>query len=286
MGRSLYETSPAAAAIFRKADEVLAYGLSEICFNGPKETLDATEHSQPALLVTSVAALAAMDESDPSLSKQAEICAGLSLGEYTAMVFAGAMSFDDGLRVVRERGLAMQEAADAQPSGMVSILGLEDEQVAALCDEARLPGEVLQIANLLCPGNVAVSGHAASCFRVAELAPAKGAMRAVPLAVAGAFHTSIMQSAESRLARVLETVTLKSPRIPVISNVDGQAHFEPEELRRILVRQVCSPVQWSQSVRNMMANGATRFVEIGTGKVLRGLMKRIDRSAACSGYPE
>lgn len=286
MGKGLFESSPAAKAIFRRADEVLGYGLSEICFHGPKETLDATEHSQPALLVSSIAALAAMDESDPSLSRQAEMCAGLSLGEYTAMVFAGAMSFEDGLRVVRERGLAMQEAADAQPSGMVSILGLEDEQVAALCEQARIPGEVLQIANLLCPGNVAISGHAASCARAAELAPSLGAMRAVPLAVAGAFHTSIMQSAESRLARILETVALKTPRIPVISNVDGQAHFEPGELRRILVQQVCSPVRWSQSVRNMISGGTTQFVEVGTGKVLRGLMKRIDRSASCSGYPE
>ena len=286
MGKGLFGSSPAAKAIFRRADEVLGYGLSEICFHGPKEMLDATEHSQPALLVSSIAALAAMDESDPSLSRQAEMCAGLSLGEYTAMVFAGAMSFEDGLRVVRERGLAMQEAADAQPSGMVSILGLEDEQVAALCDQARIPGEVLQIANLLCPGNVAISGHAASCARAAELAPSLGAMRAVPLAVAGAFHTSIMQSAESRLARILETVALKTPRIPVISNVDGQAHFEPGELRRILVQQVCSPVRWSQSVKNMISGGTTQFVEVGTGKVLRGLMKRIDRSASCSGYPE
>jgi [acyl-carrier-protein] S-malonyltransferase len=286
MGQSLCAASPAAAEIFRRADDVLGYGLSDICFNGPKETLDATEHSQPALLVCSIAALESLRESDADAADGAATCAGLSLGEYTAMVYAGALSFEDGLRVVRQRGLAMQEAADAQPSGMVSVLGLDDDKVVELCDAARLPGEILQVANMLCPGNIAVSGHAGSCRKVVEMAESFGAMRAVPLSVAGAFHTDIMRSAEARLAQALTDVKIHQPRIPVISNVDASAHFEADAIRQILIHQVCSPVQWSLSMQRMIAGGVDRFVEIGNGRVLRGLLKRISRQVECAGVPE
>lgn len=286
MGQALCATSPAAARVFESADEILGYRLSEICFNGPKETLDATEHSQPALLVCSIAALESLRESDPAAADAAVSCAGLSLGEYTAMVYSSAMSFADGLRVVRERGLAMQEAADAQPSGMVSVLGLEDDKVAELCDAARQPGEIMQIANYLCPGNIAVSGHTASCQKVVELAESFGAMRAVPLAVAGAFHTNIMKSAEARLEKVLAGVDIEKPRIPVISNVDESPHFEADDIRQTLVRQVCSPVYWYTSMNRMIEEGVDHFVEVGNGRVLRGLMKRINRRIECSGVPE
>ena len=206
MGLEMTHQYAAATDVFARADEVLGYSLSEICFHGPREVLDATEHSQPALLACSVAALAVLRETDPILADSAEACAGLSLGEYTAMVHAGALSFEDGLKIVRERGLAMQAAADAQPSGMVSILGLGEEEVERLCDEARQPGEILQIANRLCPGNIAISGHRASCDKAAEMAESLGAMRAVPLAVAGAFHTDIMKPAEQRLAGFMMSV--------------------------------------------------------------------------------
>ncbi len=286
MGQALRDSSSSAAEIFARADQILGYSLSEICFQGPRELLDATEHSQPALLVCSIAALTMLRDTDPVAAASAAGCAGLSLGEYSAMVYAGAMSFEDALRVVRERGRAMQAAADSQPSGMVSILGLEDSQVADLCDAARQPGEILQIANFLCPGNIAISGHAASCQRAAELAESAGAMRAVPLAVAGAFHTDIMQSAEQRLATVLADVAIASPRIPVISNVDARAHSDPDEIRQLLVHQVCSPVRWAESMNRLIQDGFNQFVEIGNGRVLRGLMKRIDRRATCSGVPE
>lgn len=286
MGQALCASSPAAAKVFRDADEILGYRLSEICFNGPREVLDATEHSQPALLVCSIAALESLKETDSTIADSAISCAGLSLGEYTAMVYASALSFEDGLRVVRERGLAMQEAADAQPSGMVSVLGLEDDKVAGLCDAARIPGEVLQMANFLCPGNIAVSGHAASCQKVVAMAESWGAMRAMPLAVAGAFHTSLMQSAEARLAKALAEVEIREPRIPVISNVDAAPHFQADDIRRILIRQVCSPVHWYSSMNRLIEEGIDHFVEVGNGRVLRGLMKRINRKIECSGVPE
>ncbi len=185
--------------------------------------------------------------------------AGLSLGEYTALVFAGVMDFEAGLQVVQERGAAMQDAADATPSGMVSILGLERPQVEALCEQAR-QGEVLQVANMLCPGNIVISGTNAACLRAAELAPAAGAMKAVPLAVAGAFHTSIMSSAVERLTAALADVPLARPKIPVISNVDAQAHDDPEEIRELLVRQVVSPVRWEDSMRLLLGQKFDRIL--------------------------
>ncbi len=286
MGRQLFESSSAAARVFTRADEILGYSLSEICFQGPAERLDATEHSQPALLVCSVAALAAIRENETLPFGEADSCAGLSLGEYTAMVHAGALSFEDGLRVVRARGEAMQAAADAQPGGMVSILGLDDDRVAELCEAARQPGEVLQVANLLCPGNIAISGHKASCQRAIELAPRFHAMKAIPLAVAGAFHTSIMQSAEERLAAVLEPVEIRGPSLPVISNVDAQVHNDPDAIRRNLIRQVVSPVLWATSMTKLIESGHEHFVEVGHGRVLRGLMRRINRGKEVFGFPE
>jgi len=283
MGKQLFDEMPEARSRFEAANDILGYDLQKICFEGPAETLNATEHSQPALLLTSIVALDWLQHHEPDLVEQCDRAAGLSLGEYTAMVFAGALSFEDGLKLVRERGLAMQAAADAQPSGMVSILGLEPDQVEALCDVARHKGEVLQIANYLCPGNIVVSGHRASCERVAEMAADHGAMKAIPLAVAGAFHTAIMEPAKARLAEALAAVDIQTPRIPVISNVDVAAHEDPAEICDILVQQVCSPVLWNDSMRAMLDQGTEQFVEVGTGRVLRGLMKRIHRKAKCRG---
>jgi [acyl-carrier-protein] S-malonyltransferase len=196
------------------------------------------------------------------------------------MVFAGALDFETGLRLVQKRGQAMQQAADATPGGMVSILGLERVQVEALCDQAR-QGEVLEVANLLCPGNIAVSGTVAACERVAEAAVAGGAIKAVPLAVAGAFHTSLMRPADQRLAEALKDARLARPAIPLVSNVDAQPHDDREEIRQLLVEQVVRPVRWEDSMRYLLAQGFDQFYEVGPGRVLRGLLKRIDRKANC-----
>jgi [acyl-carrier-protein] S-malonyltransferase len=204
------------------------------------------------------------------------------LGEYTALVFAGALDFESGLRLVAERGAAMQAAADMAPSGMVSILGFDRQRVEALCQEAA-QGEILQIANLLCPGNIAVSGTKAACQRVAEQAEAAGATKVVRLAVAGAFHTPLMQPAVERLTAALNAMPIQAPRIPVVSNVDAQPHHNPEEIRDLLLRQVVSPVRWEDSVRRLMADGYDEFYEVGPGRVLRGLLKRIDRKVNAKG---
>ncbi len=281
MGRSLAAEVPAAAALFEQARAILGYDLAEICFEGPAERLNSTVHSQPGLFVCSLAALEKLKQDQPQLVATAEAAAGLSLGEYTALVFAGAMKWTDALRVVQCRGEAMQAASDACASGMVSILGLEPDQVEQLCDASRQAGEILQIANLLCPGNLVCSGHLASCHELKRQAEAAGAMKVIPLTVAGAFHTPIMESALERLRDVLAETPIQRPRIAVLSNVDAQAHWEPDPIRQALVRQVVSPVQWEATMRNLLADGCDTFWEIGPGRVLRGLLKRINRKAPC-----
>ncbi len=282
MGRQWAESLPAAHALYERANSLLGYDLAKICFEGPAEKLDSTVCSQPALFVTSLAALETLKANSPEVVDQCQATAGLSLGEYTALVFAGVMDFESGLRVVQERGSAMQAASDATPSAMVSILGLDLPQVEAICQQAA-QGELLQVANLLSPGNIAVSGTKAACERVAAMAADAGAMKAIPLAVAGAFHTAIMQPAVERLARALADVPLRKPRIPVVSNVDARPHDDPDEIRHLLIRQVVSPVRWEDSMRWLLANGCDRFYEVGPGRVLRGLLKRIDRKVECAG---
>jgi len=280
MGKRLYDSLPAARRLYDRAGELLGYDLAKLCFEGPAEQLDSTVFSQPALFVTSLAALESLRAESPDVVLACEAAAGLSLGEYTAMVFAGVMDFEDGLMLVQERGAAMQKAADATPSGMVSILGLERSQVEELCRRVR-GDDVLEVANLLCPGNIVISGTNAACERAAEAAPLAGAMKAVPLAVAGAFHTPIMRPADQRLAEVLASVPMRRPRIMVVSNVDARPHEDPEEIRRLLVRQVLAPVLWEDSMRYLISQGFDRFYEVGPGRVLRGLLKRIDRSIPC-----
>lgn len=283
MGRQLFDSLPTARALYEEADRIVGYGLSKLCFHGPPEQLDSTVHSQPAIFVTSLAALEWLKANQPDVVDAASAAAGLSLGEYTALVFAGVMTFEDGLKVVQKRGQAMQDAADATPSGMVSILGLDREKIESLCDQARGVGEVLQVANLLGPGNIVVSGHKSACAKVAELATAAGAMKTIPLSVAGAFHTPIMQPAEDRLAAALAGVQLRRPRIPVVSNVDALPHDDPEEIRRLLVQQLISPVRWEDSQRWLLSQGYGPHWEVGPGRVLRGLLKRIERKAEAEG---
>lgn len=279
MGKSIAARFPAARSLYDRANEILGFDLASICFDGPVERLDTTAVSQPALFVSSLAALEMFRAEQPEVVENCAMAAGLSLGEYTALVFAGAMSFEDGLRVVQRRGEAMQQAADANPSGMVSALLLSAEQVAQVQNEAQSTGRIW-IANYLCPGNTVLSGEKPACSRAEELiASAGGSART--LAVAGAFHTPLMSSACGQLEEVLSRVKIEAARIPVISNVDMKTHSDSAELREILVRQVTEPVLWEGCVRELLAQGCDQFYEIGPGKVLKSLMKRIDRKVEC-----
>ena len=280
MGRALCTSVPAAQALFAEAAQVLGYDLAEVCANGPAEKLNSTVISQPAIFVASLAALESLRAATPDVIEQCRAAAGLSLGEYTALVFAGALSFRDGLRVVKQRGEAMQAAADATPSGMLSVLGLEEPKVEELCAAAR-QNETLEVANILCPGNIAVSGSKTACENAVRVAEQMGA-RTIPLAVAGAFHTSLMKPADQALAAVLSEVTIQAPRVPVWSNVDAQPHTDPAEIRQLLIRQVLQPVLWEQTMRNLLAAGFDRFYEIGPGRVLAGLLKRVQRKVECT----
>lgn len=279
MGRQLAASLPSARRLFDEASRLLGYDLAHVCFDGPAEKLNSTVVSQPAIFVASLAALESLKASTVDAVASCQGAAGLSLGEYTALVFAGAISFADGLRVVRRRGEAMQAAADATPSAMLSVLGPEVPRVEELCAAAR-EGGTLQVANLLCPGNTVVSGDREGCERLERLAEEAGA-RTVRLAVAGAFHTPLMKPADEQLAGILSEIEIHPPRLPVWSNVDALPHQDPEEIRQILVRQVLQPVLWEQSMRNMLAAGFELFYEIGPGRVLAGLLKRVNRKTEC-----
>ena len=276
------DAHPDAAALFARAADILGYDLLGICREGPAEKLNATSVSQPAILVTSLAALEVLRGREGNPLAATRITAGLSLGEYTALVFAGALEFDDAVRLVDVRGRAMQECAEQRPGAMVAVLGMEREPLAALCDEHR-GSDVLEVANVLCPGNIVVSGSATACRRLEAAALAAGAMKCVPLEVAGAFHTALMQPAVERLSAALAQATVRPPRIPVVSNVDARPHTDPDEIRGLLARQVVGVVEWNASMSYLLSTGVRAVWEVGPGRVLRGLMKRIDRSIACSG---
>jgi [acyl-carrier-protein] S-malonyltransferase len=271
---------PAARRLFDEAADILGYDLLKVCAEGPAEKLNSTAVSQPALYVAGLAALEGLRTREPQAEAECAATAGLSLGEYTALAFAGALAFADGLRLVQTRGRAMQAASDATPSGMVSVLGLPPEKVEELCAKARPAGKV-EVANLLCPGNVAVSGTKSACEEVERLAPGLGAIKTIRLAVAGAFHTDIMKPADQTLAAALAQVEMRPPRVPVWSNVDARPHTDPAEVRGLLVRQVVQPVLWEQTMRNLLAEGVRKFYEIGPGRVLAGLVKRVDRKVEC-----
>ncbi|HEX4588971.1 MAG TPA: ACP S-malonyltransferase [Gemmataceae bacterium] len=280
MGQAACQSSGEAKRLFDQAGDILGYDLFAVCAAGPAEKLNATDISQPAIYVASLAALETLRATDPAAVESCAGTAGLSLGEFTALAFAGALSFADGLRVVQARGQAMQAAADVNPGGMVSILALDRPQVEAICQTAASAG-LIRVANLLCPGNIAVSGALPALAEAERLVAEQGG-RAVRLAVAGAFHTDLMKPADEQLAAALETVELKPPRIPVWSNVDAKPHTDPAEIRQLLVQQVVSPVLWEETVRGLMADGFDKFYEIGPGRVLAGLLKRVQRKADCT----
>lgn len=284
MGQSLHAQHAMVRERFTEASDLLGYDLAKICFEGPAEKLNATEFSQPALFVTSIAASEVLRAERPEWAERVGATAGLSLGEYTAVCFAGGLPFADALRLVQRRGRAMQAAADQVDSGMCSVLGLSPEQVNEICRDVRRDDEVLMPANLLCPGNVAVSGHRTALERLEPVALERGAMKVVPLAVAGAFHTPLMQPAVESLRQALLESSPVDTYLPVYSNVDGEPHQVAGLIRDLLARQVVNPVLWEKSLRQMIRDGVEGFVEVGTGRVLRGTLKRIDRKIPAEGF--
>ena len=288
MGKDLAEKFPSAKAWFDRANVALGYDLASICFNGPEADLTKTENAQPGIFLVSwvcfellkervgvqASACSAADTLKRELQLKFDATAGLSLGEFTALTVAGAMSFEDGLRVVRQRGKFMQEACDVTKGGMAAIIGLDEAPTREVCAEA---GVVL--ANLNCPGQFVISGETEKIAKACELAKAKGAKRALPLPVAGAYHSPLMESAQPKLGTELARVNLVSPIVPVISNVTAQAHGGATEISARLVEQVCASVRWEESMRALLAQGFTRFIELGPGTALSGFMKRIDKTA-------
>lgn len=273
MGAALADSYPEARAVFDEADEVLGFGLSHLCWEGPIEKLTETENAQSALLVHSVAAVRVLT----GRGIQPGAAAGHSLGEFSAHVAAGSLAFPDAVRLVRARGVAMAAAGRARPGTMAAVIGLELEQVQALCDTARWD-EILEPANLNAPGQIVISGSVDAVRRAVELAPGHGARRAIELNVSGAFHSPLMAPAAEALAEALAGVEVRPPRVPVVANVDARPVQEPAEIRRRLLDQLTAPVRWVECVLALRDLGARLFLEAGTGSVLTGLLKRIDRS--------
>ena len=271
MGRDLAEKYPSAKAWFDRANAALGYDLTAVCFNGPDAELTKTEHAQPGIFLVSWVAFQLLQEHAPSLKFDAT--AGLSLGEFTALTAAGSLSFEDGLRVVRQRGKFMQEACEATRGGMAAVIGLDEAPTREVCAQA---GVVL--ANLNCPGQLVISGEEEKIIQACDLAKAKGARRAIPLPVAGAYHSPLMAGAQPKLQGELAKVKMSSPTVPVISNVTAQPHGAPDEISARLVEQVTSSVLWEASLRRLLAEGFTRFIELGPGAALSGFMKRIDKN--------
>jgi [acyl-carrier-protein] S-malonyltransferase len=283
MARALCDALPAAKSLFDQAAGVLGYDLLALCASGPQAALDSTAVSQPAIYVASLAALEQLRQSEPAAVADCVAAAGLSLGEYTALTFAGVLDFADGLRLVQKRGEAMQAAADARPGTMVSVLLLEQPQVEEIVQAASAAG-LVRIANYLCPGNLVVSGEVGACEEVERRAAEEGA-RTIRLAVAGAFHTPLMQPAVAALRDALAGAELRPPGRPVWANVTGRPYADVGEVREALARQVVEPVRWEQTMRGLLEAGVEVFYEIGPGKVLAGLLKRVARKAGCRNVP-
>lgn len=279
MAANICNEVPAAKELFDKASAILGYDLLSKCVNGPKEELDSTVVAQTAIFVSSMACVEKLKQESPDALNECTVAMGLSLGEYSALCFAGAFSFEDGVKLTKARGEAMQAAADADKSGMVAVIGLDIATVEKICAEAATKsGKSVSIANYLVDGNYAVSGAAEACEVVKEIAPGYGARMAVPLAVAGAFHTNYMAPAVDRLKKVLSEVDIKTPRIPVVSNVDAKPHSDPQEIRDILAKQVTSPVQWETIITTMVkAPEFEKSYELGPGTVCRGIVKRFGK---------
>lgn len=275
MGKEISQKFDAAAKIFEKADAIVGFDLSRICFEGPAEKLNTTTISQPAIFTVSAALL----ELVKTKGLKANVTAGLSLGEYTALYAAGVISFEDALILVQKRGQAMQAAADATDGGMVSIIGLDEEKVEQLCTEAR-QGEVLVAVNFNCPSQIVISGSKTACGRAEKLAEKYGAMKAVRLEVAGGFHSEMMSSAADALKDALQKCEISEPvNIKTIANIDAEYYKNAEKIAEGLIKQLTCPVLWQKCMERLIVDGVEAFYEIGPGKVLTGLMRRINRKA-------
>ena len=278
MGRLLAETFPVADMTYAKAGSALGIDLAALCFDGPEEALNDTFNTQPALVATSIAALRALQ--DHWGSSPPAYVAGHSLGEYSALIAAGSLAFEDGIRLVRERGRLMKEAGDRNPGGMAALLGLQIATVEQLCSDAcAKTEEYVGVANDNCPGQVVISGTFAALQEAMSLAQSAGAKRVVQLAVSIASHSPLMAGAAEEFRPALENVALQVPLIPVVANVEARPLSDPDEIRQALIRQLTSPVRWTESVQWMLDHGTRRFVEVGPKQVLTGLMNRLDRSA-------
>ena len=289
MGKDIADAVPEAAQLYARANEIVGYDLASLCFEGPTERLDATDVSQPAIFVTSVACLRALRSgviAGELSDVEPDFCAGLSLGEYTALHGAGAVGFDEALQLVQLRGQSMQQAAQQRRGTMVSVLGLDPPAVNELCRAALAdaPAEddggqsVLEPVNFNCPGQIVLSGTVNACQRAAELAEQHGASRAIPLSVAGGFHTTMMEPAAAKLRQALDKTPFALPNYPVVANVDAVVYDRAATIPEKLMQQLVSPVLWQQSVEFLLEQGVERFVEIGPGRVLTGLVKKISRA--------
>ena len=273
MGKELYESRKDIKDLMESANDILGFDILSIMFNGTEEDLKKTKVTQPAIFIHSLAAVKAVD------TIGAGMVAGHSLGEFSALVANGALSFKDGLELVYQRALAMQEACDANPSSMAAVLGLEDEKVEEIC--AQIEGIVVP-ANYNCPGQLVISGETAAVEKACEALKAAGAKRALLLPVNGAFHSPLMKPAQDKLAKAIENTKFNKPIIPIYQNITTTAVEDPEEIKKNLIAQLTGPVKWTQTVRNMIADGAQSFVEVGPGKTLQGLIKKIHPEAVVS----
>ena len=278
MGKDLYDTNPVAKKLFDKADEILGFSITNVMFNGTDDELKQTKVTQPAVFLHSVAtALCLGDEFKPSM------VAGHSLGEFSALVAAGALSFEDGLRLVSTRAMAMQKACEAAPGTMAAVIGLADDVIENICAEISNGDEVVVAANYNCPGQLVISGTVeavnAACAKLKEA----GAKRALPLKVGGAFHSPLMAPAKDELQKAIEATEFKTPCCPVYQNIDGKPYTDPAKIKANLIAQLTSSVRWTESVKNMIADGADDFTECGPGKALQGMIGRIDKSVSAHG---
>jgi [acyl-carrier-protein] S-malonyltransferase len=275
MGKDLYDNSPVAREMFEKANDILGFRITDLMFAGTDEDLKQTKVTQPAIFLHSVILAKVMgDDFKP------EMVAGHSLGEFSALVSAGAMNFEDGLKLVSQRALAMQKACEAEPSTMAAIVGMEDAIVEEVCNSIS---EVVVAANYNCPGQLVISGSIAGVDKACAILTEKGAKRALKLPVGGAFHSPLMEPARAELAKAIEATDIKAPVCPVYQNVSAKPYTNPAEIKLNLVAQLTAPVKWTQTVQNMIADGATLFTEVGPGSVLQGLVKKVDRNAQTAG---
>lgn len=276
MGKDLYDNNEEARAMFEKANEILGFRITDLMFEGTPEDLRQTKVTQPAIFLHSVILAKALgDEFKP------DMVAGHSLGEFSALVAAGALNFEDGLRLVSARAQAMQKACEINPSTMAAIIALPDEKVEEVC--AGIEGVVV-CANYNCPGQLVISGEEAAIDKACEVLKAAGAKRAMKLPVGGGFHSPCMEPARTELAEAIERTNFTTPSCPVYQNVDALPHTDPAEIKGLLISQLTAPVRWTQTVKNMVADGATEFVELGPGKVLQGLVSKISRDVTGAGY--